>query len=113
MNVVSNDVVSNEWSQMNQWCVQGEVSEPPPLGVTRVNISYFWLKHYYSLIQCATKQIISRYSAFKGPRFRNCSAQVLCFLRGPQEQLQFEGNLLSKGPPTATEMCTYSSFKLY
>jgi len=24
--------------------------------------------------------------------------QVLCFQRGPQQQLQFEGNLLLKGP---------------
>jgi len=33
--------------------------------------------------------------------------------KGPQKQLQFEGNLLSKGPPTATEMCKYSAFKLH
>jgi len=39
--------------------------------------------------------------------------QVLCFQRGPQQQLQFEGNLFSKGPPTATEMCKYSAFKLH
>ena len=31
-------------------------------------------------------------------------------LEGPQQQLQFEGNLLSKGPPSATEMCKHSAF---
>ena len=36
------------------------------------------------------------YSTFKGPPYRNCNMQVLCFQRG--QQLQFEGNLLSKGP---------------
>ena len=54
-----------------------------------------------------------KYSAFKGAPYRNCTVQVLCFERGPQQQLQFEGTLLSKGPPTATEMCKYSAFKLH
>jgi len=31
----------------------------------------------------------------------------------PQQQPQFEGNLLSKGPPTAIEMCKYSTFKIH
>jgi len=48
----------------------------------------------------------------KGAPYRNCTVQVLCFERGPQQQLKFEGTLLSKGPPTATEMCKYSAFKL-
>jgi len=33
--------------------------------------------------------------------------------KGPQQQLQFEGNLLSKGPPIASEMCKLSAFKLH
>jgi len=57
------------------------------------------------------KQVL--YFAFKGSPYRNCNVQVLCFQRGPQQQLQFEGNLLSKGPPTATEMCMYSAVKLH
>jgi len=35
------------------------------------------------------------------------------FSKGPQQHLQFEGNLLPKGPPRATEMCKYSAFKLH
>jgi len=62
----------------------------PPWGVTRVNFLYFWWKIYYSLIQCTTKQIICKYSAFKG------AGTLLS--QGPQQQLQFEVNLLSKGP---------------
>jgi len=39
----------------------------PSLGVTRVNFPYIWWKTYYPLIWCTTKQIISKYSAFKDP----------------------------------------------
>jgi len=53
------------------------------------------------------------YFTFKGPLYRNYNVQVLRFQRGPQQQLQFKGNLLSKGTPTATELCNYSEFKLH
>ena len=42
--------------------------------------------------------VMCKNSAFKRAPYRNCNVQVLCFHRGPQQQLQFEGNLLSKGP---------------
>ena len=45
-------------------------------------------------MQCAAKQIISKYSAFKGPRYRNYNVQVLCFQRGPQQQLKCACTLL-------------------
>ena len=57
------------------------------------------------------KAIISKYSPFNGAPYRNCNVQVLRFQKGPQQQLQFEGNLLTKRPPTTTEMCKYSAFK--
>ena len=42
--------------------------------------------------------VIGKYSAFKGAPYGNCNVQVICFHRAPQQQLQFEGDLLSKGP---------------
>jgi len=58
-------------------------------------------------------QIITKYSAFNGPPYRNCNVQLLSFQKGPLYQLQFEGNLFSKGDPTATKMCKCSAFKLH
>jgi len=46
----------------------------PPSGVTRINFLYFWWNIYYSLVWCATKQIISKYSTCKGPP----SGTVMC-----------------------------------
>ena len=46
------------------------------------------------LIQCTSNQIISKYSAFKAPRYTNCNVQVLCLQR----------------PPSDTEMCKCSAF---
>jgi len=60
----------------------------PPWGVTHVNFPYFWWKTYYPHIWCTTKQIISKYSAFKGAPYRNCTVQVLSFQRGPQQPLK-------------------------
>jgi len=48
---------------------------------------------------------------FQRAPYRNCTVQVLCFERAPQQQLQFEGTLLSKGSLAATEMCKYSALK--
>jgi len=49
----------------------------------------------------------------RGAPCRNCTVQVLCFESGSQQQLQFEGTLLSKRPLTATEMCKYSAFMFH
>ena len=57
--------------------------------------------------------MISKYSTFKGAPYKNCNVQVVCFQKGPQQQLQLDCNLLSEGPPTATQMCKYSAFKLH
>jgi len=69
------------------------------------------MTNYFTLIQCTSKLIINKHSVFKGPPYRNCNVQVLYFQRGPQQQLQIEGNLFSNAAPRATEMCKYTCFQ--
>ena len=86
----------------------------PPWGITRINFPHFWWKTYYSLTWCATKQITSKYFAFKGPLYRNCDVQVLCFQRGPNSNWNMYvlcRLTSSKGPRKETVVCKYSTFK--
>jgi len=60
------------------------------------------------------KQVISNYSASKGPPFRNCNVQVFCFQRGPQTPLKCVSTLLSNfiaGPLKETVVCKYFAFE--
>ena len=79
-------------------CLRGGERGSPPSGFTHVNFLYFWWKTYYSLINCTTKQIISKYSAFKGDPYRNCNVQILCFQRGPNSNCNLKGICFQSGP---------------
>ena len=70
----------------------------PPWGVTHVMFPYFWWQIYYSLIQRTTKQITSKYFAFKGAPYRNWIVQVLCFQRGPNSNCNLKVLCLQRGP---------------
>ena len=85
----------------------------PPSGVSRINFSYLWWNIHYSLINCATKQVINKYSTSKGAPLQKMQCAGILHSKGPQTPLKCVSTLLVNfiaGPLNETVVCKYSAF---